>query len=125
MLAEETAVPPAHLVIRGFFHVLDFLGEEQGDGFAVEVMVYPRGDFPVLFGDLVCGWNWLERWYSKISAVHTVVSFCFCCCSCSPLELFSEGHVVEECPWVVEFTVPRSFQIVHAQQYAIEFFIAH
>lgn len=41
VLGEEAAVPAAHLVVRGFFHVLYLLRAEERDGFVVEVHVDP------------------------------------------------------------------------------------
>lgn len=51
MLREKAGIPATHLVIRGFFHVLHFLFSKEGDGFGVEIHVYPGGYFPVLFRD--------------------------------------------------------------------------
>ena len=48
VLAEEAAVPPAHLVVGGLFHVLYFLRDEERDGFVEEVHVDPGRYVPVL-----------------------------------------------------------------------------
>jgi hypothetical protein len=57
VLAEEAAVPAAHLVVRGFVHVLHLLRGKEVYGFVVEVHVDPRGYVPVLAGHQVWGAN--------------------------------------------------------------------
>lgn len=107
VLAEEAAVPPAHLVVGLLVHVLHFLLDKERDGLVVEVHVYPGGDVPVLGG-------------------HELVSyFGVCGCFGGFLEFFGEGLVVEEGPRVVELVVPRSLQILHALQHILEFFISY
>jgi hypothetical protein len=44
---------------------------------------------------------------------------------CLLLELFGEGLIVEEGPRVIEFVVPRPFQVVHALQHGLELLVAH
>lgn len=92
---EEARVPAAHLVVGDFVCVLDFFFAQDFCGFGVEVLVYPRGDFPVFAG------NELE------------VDFGFCFCADGALEVGGEEFVVEEGPGVVEFVVEGAFEVAH------------
>lgn len=55
----------------------------------------------------------------------TVSAFCLCLFLCAAFEFFGEGDVVEECPWVVEFRVPRSLEILHSLNHSINFLVAN
>lgn len=35
-------------------------------------------------------------------------------CLRGSFEFLREGLVVEECPWIVEFVIPRALQLLHA-----------
>lgn len=54
VLAEEAAVPAAHLVVGEELHFLDVLRDEERDGFFVQVLVNPGWDVPVLGRYEVC-----------------------------------------------------------------------
>lgn len=58
MLVEEAGIPTAHLVVRDFGRVLDFLLLEELGGFAEEVVIDPRGNLPVLLGYQF--WRWMS-----------------------------------------------------------------
>ena len=51
MFVEHARVPTAHLVVRIFVGILDVLFFEDFGGFFEEIVVDPRRDGPVFFGD--------------------------------------------------------------------------
>lgn len=52
------------------------------------------------------------------------MAFCFCFLLGRFFEFVGEGDVVEEGPGVVEFAVPRLFQIAHGAYHTVQLFIA-
>lgn len=71
-----------------------------------QVCIDPRGDFPVLFGD------------------EFVATFGLGVGRGGLFELFGKGFIVEEGPGIVEFVVPRAFELLHAADYLGEFAVA-
>ena len=43
----------------------------------------------------------------------TIYTLCLGLGLCEAFEFFSEWHIVEECPWIIELVVPGPFQILH------------
>src|SRR5437667_2966525 len=54
MLVEETAVPPAHLMVGFHVTILDIVFLEDLARFFEDLVVNPGGDIPVFFGDQFC-----------------------------------------------------------------------
>ncbi len=55
---------------------------------------------------------------------HVVGAVCFCFGLREFLKFVGEGHIVEEGPGVIELGVPCSFEIAHAREEFVKFFIA-
>lgn len=55
---------------------------------------------------------------------HTVVALGVGRGACFLLELFREGLVVEEGPWIVEFAVPSPLKIYHGCHHVVHLFVA-
>ena len=103
---EHAAVPTAHFVVADFARVLHAVFTEDLGGFLVEVLADPGRHVPVFFRDDV------------------VVALGFGDGLSAPFELVGEGDVVEEGPGVVEFVVPRCFELFHGGNEFVEFFVA-
>lgn len=106
MFVEETAVPPAHLVVGDQVPVLDVLLHENLGRLFEEIEVDPSGDIPVFLGYRV------------------IVAFRLGFGGRAPFELFCEGDIVEECPGVIEFRIPRFFKVPHGLDHAVYFLVA-
>jgi hypothetical protein len=107
MVVEHAGVPAAHLVVGFEVGVLDVVLLEDAHRFFEEVARDPRRRRPVL------GWDGVVR------------AICFGLGLGELLELFGEGHVVEEGPGVVELVVPCSFEVAHRRKEVEEFLVAH
>lgn len=95
---------------------------ENEGGFGEEIIVDPGGDGPMFFWDLFCQEDEMSvggRKVVKMTGSFTVVTFGFGLGLSSSLEFIVERFVVEESPRIVEFTVPRPFQIFHRLYHAI------
>jgi hypothetical protein len=88
VLAEHATIPPTHLVVGLFLHVLHLLLSEEVDRLIVEVAVDPAGHGPVVGG------NELKPDFGPSSRLYLL------------FEVVGEGLVVEEGPRVVELVVP-------------------
>ena len=106
-MVEHAAVPSAHLMIRDLITILHIVLLKNFRRLLEKVHVNPRRSRPVIL------------WYGVI------VAFCICSSLSLPLELFCEGDIIEEGPWVVELAVPRPLEIVHRRDKIVQFFVSH
>jgi hypothetical protein len=60
---------------------------------------------------------------SFYSASHTISTFCFCLCLCPSLEVVAEWHIVEKCPRIIEFRIPRSLEVSHCLNHPADFLV--
>ena len=98
MMIEHATVPPTHLVIRNFVGVLHVLFLEYFDRLLVDIIIDPGWDGPVI------------AWDSMIVALRLGLGLSFL------FELLGERDIVEECPRIVKFGVPRSLEIAHGRE---------
>ena len=59
------------------------------------------------------------------SSAPTVVACCVCGCSCETNEIVCEWDIVKEGPRVVEFRIPRPFQISHRRYHVPQFLVPY
>lgn len=106
VFVEHAAVPATHLVVGHEVAVLHVLLFKHLGRFLEEVVVYPRGDRPVVFGDCFCeSCQDLLEPQCKLP-IRTIVTFRFGFGLSLRLEFVRKGFVVEESPWIVELAIP-------------------
>ena len=104
---EHTTIPTTHLIVTQLSRILHAILFQDLCGFFPEIFVDKVWHFPVFFRDGM------------------VRAFRFRYCLGSSLEFFCEGDIVEECPWIVEFMVPCTFEFAHRGEEIFQFLVAN
>lgn len=133
VLVEEAGVPAAHLVVGDLLGVLDVVFLEDLDGFLEEIVVDPRGDFPVLFGNNLCIIEYTSaqsffstrRYVVTTGPSLTIMAFGAGLRLRLLLKLLGKGDVIEERPGIIELVVPCALEIVHRLEHARQLLVAH
>lgn len=112
MLVEESAVPSTHLVVRNFIGILDIVLLENLDGFLIQILVDPRWCIPMLVRNELYSES-VRSSVERLILRLTIAGFRLSGGSSPSLKFFGKGDIVKERPWVVEFGVPGTLQVLH------------
>ena len=126
VFVEHAAIPATHIVIGYLACVLHILLVKDFHGLLEEIVIYPRGFVPVLFGNEL--WYWVSMIVQDLMggySLRTVVALGFGLGLCLLFKVLIERLVIKESPGIVEFVIPCCFQLPHRLDQRIHLRISH